>query len=183
MRPLRYSINVTLDGRCNHDASSPDEYTHSHAERTIGRADAILLGRVTYQMMEEGWRWDGPAPEGMPGWMVPFKETIDSSKKYVVSNTLDSVDWNAELLGGDLEEAVRNLKEEPGEGIYTGGVTLPQALIELDLIDEFEFLVYPVIAGKGRVLFDGLSKPLELKLIDREELPGGHVALKYLPSR
>lgn len=185
MRPLRYSINVSLDGRCNHDCPgfTIDEHTHSLAEQTIAGADAILLGRVTYQLMEDGWRWDGPPPAEMPEWMLPFQQTIDVSKKYVVSSTLDQVDWNSELLEGDLETAVRELKEQPGEGIYVGGVSLPQALIELDLIDEFEFVVHPVITGQGRVLFDGLSKPLELRLVDRRDLPGGQTAVKYEPVR
>src|SRR5262249_42838759 len=130
MRPLRYSINVTLDGCCDHRAIPADEELHRHAAESIARADALLFGRVTYEMMEEAWR--SPAPE-LPEWMEPFARTIDAAKKYVVSGTLERVDWNAEFVRGDLREAVEELKREPGEGIATGGVMLPLALAELGL--------------------------------------------------
>ena len=91
---------------------------------TLDQADALLFGRVTYEMMESAWRPPGQM-DAMPGWMAPFGQTIDAAKKYVVSSTLDRVDWNAELVRGDLEEAVRELKREPGEGLLVGGVQLP----------------------------------------------------------
>src|SRR3954470_17875025 len=131
MRPLRYSINVTLDGCCDHREGIPDEDLHRHAARNIEQADALLFGRVTYGMMEEAWRpvaETGTRPDWMPAWMEPFARTIDAAKKYVVSSTLEKVAWNAELLRGDLGEAVRRLKEEPGNGLALGGVKLPQAL-------------------------------------------------------
>jgi dihydrofolate reductase len=186
MRPLRYSINVTLDGCCDHRAGVPDEDLHRHAASSIARADALLFGRVIYQMMEEAWR---PAaqtevrPDWMVDWMVPFARTIDAARKYVVSSTLDDVDWNAELVRGDLETAVRKLKEEPGSGLFTGGVTLPLALAEMDLIDEYEFVVHPRIAGHGPTLFAGLSKYVDLKLVDRVEFASGAVAMRYEPRR
>jgi dihydrofolate reductase len=180
MRPLRYSINVTLDGCCDHRAGRPDEETHRHATETIERADALIFGRVLYEMMEEAWRPPGLMGE-MPSWMVPFGETIDPAKKYVVSSTLDEVDWNAELVHGDLGEAVRELKEEPGEGLYTGGVTLPLALAELGLIDEYEFIVQPRIEGHGPRPFAGLSEFVDLRLVGRREFGSGAVALRYEP--
>src|SRR5438094_9613314 len=132
MRPLRYSINVTLDGCCDHRAIIPDEDLHRHAVENLAQADAILFGRVTYEMMEAAWR--RPAPAGArPDWMEPFARTIDAAKKYVVSSTLDRVGWNAELLRGDLGKAVQQLKREPGEGLFVGGVELPLALAELGL--------------------------------------------------
>ena len=106
MRPLRYSINVTLDGCCDHREGSPDEETHRHSTKTLEQADALLFGRVTYEMMESAFRPPGQT-EAMPDWMAPFARTIDAAKKYVVSSTLDRVDWNAELLHGDLGEAVQ----------------------------------------------------------------------------
>ncbi|HEU5186182.1 MAG TPA: dihydrofolate reductase family protein [Gemmatimonadaceae bacterium] len=148
MRPLRYSINVTLDGCCDHRAIVPDEELHRHHLENINQADALLFGRVTYEMMEAGWR--RPAPAGArPDWMEPFARTIDAAKKYVVSSTLDQVDWNAELVRGDLGRAVQQLKREPGKGLLTGGVKLPLALAELGLIDEYEFVVQPRLAGHG----------------------------------
>src|SRR5689334_25113818 len=100
-----------------------DDDLHRHAIENLVRADALLFGRVIYEMMEAAWR--GPAPAGTrPDWMQPFARTIDAAKKYVVSSTLDHVDWNAELLRGDLKEGVLRLKNEPGNGLLTGGVTL-----------------------------------------------------------
>jgi dihydrofolate reductase len=183
MRPLRYSINVTLDGCCDHRAIVPDEALHRHATETIARADALLLGRVTYQMMEGAWR--PPPPTGArPDWMEPFARTIHAAKKYVVSSTLDRVDWNAELVrGDDLEDAVRQLKRQPGNGLFVGGAKLPLALAELGLIDEYEFVVQPRLAGHGPTLFAGLSKPIDLKLVSRVELAAGAVAMRYEPRR
>src|SRR5581483_10087412 len=142
MRPLRYSINVTLDGCCDHRVMIADEEIHSHAAENLERADALLFGRVTYQMMEAGWR-SAASRAAMPSWTAPFARRIDAARKYVVSNTLAQVDWNSEILRGDLGEAVQQLKRQPGKGLLTGGVRLPQALTELGLIDEYEFVVQP----------------------------------------
>jgi dihydrofolate reductase len=182
MRPLKYSINITLDGCVDHREGIADEALHRHAAENLAQADALLFGRVTYQMMEEAWRPAAPAGT-RPDWMEPFARTIDAKKKYVVSSTLKRVDWNAELLRGDLGEAVRQLKERPGRGLYVGGVTLPLALTELGLIDEYEFVVHPRIAGHGPTLFAGLSKPIDLKLVSRLEFDSGAVAMRYEPRR
>ncbi len=185
MRPLRYSINVTLDGCCDHRAIVPDEDLHRHAAENIERADALLFGRVTYEMMESGWRAaaQGEKPEWMADWMLPFARTIDAAKKYVVSSTLDRVDWNAEPVRGNLEKAVQQLKQEPGNGLFVGGVMLPQALTELGLIDEYEFIVQPRLVGHGPTLFAGLSKHVDLKLVNRHEFASGAVAMTYEPRR
>jgi dihydrofolate reductase len=182
MRTLRYSINITLDGCCDHREGVVDEDLHRHAVENLDWADALLFGRVTYQMMEAAWRRPA-APGERPDWMEPFGRTIDAAKKYVVSSTLGSVDWNAELLRGDLGEAVRRLKLEPGTGLLTGGVRLPMALAELGLIDEYEFVVHPRLAGHGPTLLAGLSKPIELKLVSRLEFGSGAVAMRYEPVR
>jgi dihydrofolate reductase len=182
MRPLRYSINVTLDGCCDHRVGVPDEALHRHARENIEQADALLFGRVTYEMMEAAWRQPTPAGE-WPEWTQPFARTIDAAKKYVVSSTLDRVDWNAELVRGDLEKAVQQLKQEPGKGLFTGGVTLPLALAELGLIDEYEFIVHPRLVGHGPTLFAGLSKYVDLKLVSRLEFDSGAVAMRYEPRR
>ena len=174
MPPLRYSINVTLDGCCDHRAGRADEELHRHAAENLARADALLFGRVTYEMMEAAFR--------PPDRMDPFARTIDAAKKYVVSNTLDRVDWNAALVRGDLGAAVQQLKRESEKGLFTGGVKLPQALAELGLIDEYEFVVHPRVAGQGPALFAGLSKPLDLKLVSRLEFGSGAVAMRCEPS-
>jgi dihydrofolate reductase len=171
-----------LDGCCDHRAIIADEDLHRHAVENLDRADALLFGRVTYQMMEAGWR--SPAQTGgRPDWMEPFARKIDAAKKYVVSNTLDRVDWNAELVRGDLEKAVQQLKRGSGKGLFVGGVKLPLALAELGLIDEYEFLVQPRLAGHGPTLFAGLSKHVDLKLVSRLEFGSGAVAIRYEPRR
>ena len=179
MRPLRYSINITLDGCCDHREGIADEDIHRHAQEIISQADGLLFGRVIYQMMEEAWR--GPSAE-RPEWMEPFARTIDTAKKYVVSSKLKQVDWNAELVRGDLKSAVLKLKAEPGNGLLTGGVTLPLALAEMGLIDEYEFIVHPRVAGHGPTLFAGLSKRLDLKLVSREDFGSGAQVLRYVPK-
>jgi dihydrofolate reductase len=180
MRPLRYSINVTLDGCCDHRAIPADAELHRYSAEILARADALLFGRVTYEMMEAAWRPGAAGAE--PDGTDPFARTIDGAKKYVVSSTLDRVDWNAELLRGDLGDAVRELKREPGEGLLVGGMKLPLALAELGLIDEYEFVVHPRLAGHGPTLFAGLSKLIDLKLVSRLDLGSGAVAMRYAPS-
>jgi dihydrofolate reductase len=186
MRPLRYSINVTLDGCCHHEAGlPPDEESMSYWTAEMERADALLFGRVTYEMMESAWRKpaEGPWPDWMGEWEIPFAEAIDQAKKHVVSSTLSEVDWNAELVRGDLGPAVQRLKEQPGEGLWVGGVTLPLALADLGLIDEYEFVVQPVVAGHGPTLLAGLRERIQLELVDRREFRSGAVALRYRPAR
>jgi dihydrofolate reductase len=187
MRPLRYSINVTLDGCCHHEAVTPSEALHHHAAEGIARADALLFGRVTYQMMEEAWRpvaQTGVAPAWMADWMVPFAYAIDKAKKYVVSDTLESVDWNADLIRGrNLVETVRRLKEQPGTGISVGGVKLPLALAEADLIDEYELIVHSRIAGHGPTLLAGLSTHVDLRLVEQKQVGPGAVAMRFDPKR
>ena len=186
MRPLRYSINITLDGCCDHRAGSTDEELHRYWAENLAQADALLFGRVTYEMMEAAWRTPartGVKPDWMADWMEPFARTIDAAKKYVVSSTLDRVDWNAELVRGDLGKAVQQLKRESGKGLFVGGVKLPLALAELGLIDEYEFVVQPRLAGHGPTLFAGLSKHVDLRLVSRLEFGSGAVAMRYKHRR
>lgn len=158
----------------------PDEELHRHAIENFERADALLFGRVIYQMMEVAWRQ--PVPAGTrPDWMEPFARKINATKKYVVSRTLPRVDWDAEIVRGDLGSAVRQLKSQPGQGLLTGGLMLPMALAELGLIDEYEFIVHPRIVGHGPTLFAGLSKIVDLELVNQLELGSGVVAMQYRP--
>ena len=181
-QPLRYSINVTLDGCCDHRVVSADEELHLHAVENLNRADALLFGRVTYEMMEAAFR--PPTRTGArPDWMEPFARTINAAKKYVVSSNLSRVDWNAELVHGDLGKAVQELKRESGKGLFVGGVKLPLALTELGLIDEYEVVVHPRLAGHGPTLFSGLSKPVELRLVSRLQFGSGAVAMRYETRR
>ncbi|GAA0636698.1 dihydrofolate reductase family protein [Sporichthya brevicatena] len=182
MRPLRYSINMTVDGCCDHLAITPDEDVHRFAMEQIARADGLLFGRVTYEMMESAWRPPGILAD-VPEWMLPFAREIDAARKYVVTSTLESVDWNAEIVPGDLETFVRDLKEQPGGPLYTGGMQLPLALANLDLIDSYEFLVWPRIAGHGPYLFAGLTQHVDLRLTGRQDLASGAFILTYEPVR
>ena len=154
---------------------------HRHAADNLARADALLFGRVTYELMEAAWRppaRTGARPDWISDWMEPF--AIHAAKKYVVSSTLDRVDWNAELVPGHhLQGAVQQLKRESGKELLVGGVTLPLALAELGLIDEYEFVVQPRLAGRGPTLFAGLTKPIDLKLVSRVEFASGAVAMRY----
>jgi len=186
MRPLRYSINVTLDGCVHHEAGlPPDEESMRYWTAEMARADALLFGRVTYEMMQSAWRRPaaGPWPDWMRDWELPFAEGIDGAHKHVVSSTLSDVDWNAELIEGDPVDAVRRLKQQDGEGLWVGGVTLPRVLAEQGLIDEYEFLVQPVLAGHGPTLLAGLRERLALELVDRREFRSGAVAMRYRPRQ
>jgi dihydrofolate reductase len=159
-----------------------DEELHRHWAESLAQADALLFGRVTYEMMEAAWR--PPARTGVrPDWMELFARTIDAAKKYVVSSTLERVDWNAELVRGDLSKAVQQLKRASGNGLFVGGLKLPLALAEMGLIDEYEFVVQPRIAGHGPTLFAGLSKHLDLKLVNRLQFGSGAVAMRYELTR
>ena len=143
-----------------------DEDLQRHAVENLNRADALLFGRVTYEMMKAAFR--SPARTGaMPDWMEPFARTIDVAKKYVVSSILERVDWNAELVRWDMGKAVQQPKRESGNGLFVGGVQLPLALAELGLIDEYEFVVQPSLVGHGPTLFAGLSKRVDLKLVSQ----------------
>ncbi|WEO78706.1 dihydrofolate reductase family protein [Cryobacterium sp. SO2] len=185
MRPLRYSINVTLDGCCHHEAGlPPDEESMRYWTAQLERADALLFGRVAYEMMASAWHKPatGTWPDWVQEWQFPFAETINRAKKYVVSSTLSEVDWNTELVQGDLAQAVQQLKQEPGEGLWVGGVTFPLALADLGLIDEYAFLVQPVLAGHGPTLLAGLRERIQLELVDRQQFRSGAVAVRYRPA-
>lgn len=176
MRPLRYSINVSLDGCVDHAAGTPDEESHNYSAQIIARADAIILGRTTYELMEF-WR----TAKDLPPWMHPFQESINAAKKYLVSSTRKPDGWNTEALTGEPVDAIRKLKEQPGDGLYVGGVTLPLALADAGLIDEYEFIVSPTLVGHGPRLFEGLAAPLNLELVGTTEFASGVRAERYVP--
>ncbi len=185
MRTLRYSINTTLDGCVHHEAGlPPDDESMAYWTAEMERADALLFGRVTYDMMNSAWREpdSGEWPDWMDAGEIAFAEAIHRARKYVVSTTLTEVDWNAELLTGDVDAAVRRLKEEPGDTLWVGGVTLPLALADLGLIDEYEFLVQPMLAGRGPTLLAGLRERISLELVGRHDFRSGAIALRYRPT-
>lgn len=177
-RSLHFSINVTPDGNVDHRVGLADEELHANASANIAGADALLLGRNTYQLMESAWR---PKVQ-RPAWTEPFARTIDAAKKYVVSTTLGQVDWNAELLTGDLGTAVRALKARPGKRLAVGGAKLGMSLAQLGLIDEYELIVHPRLTGGGPKLMEGLTRHVDLKLVDQRVFKSGQVALRYVPK-
>ena len=170
MRPLRYSINVTLDGCCDHHAGVVDEDLHRHAVDNLVQADALLFGRVTYEMMEAPWR--PPARTGARPIGCIFARTIDAAKKYVVSTPwIGSIGTRTRARGSG--EGRSAAQAEVGQGTVRGRREAPQALAELGLIDEYEFVVHPRLAGHGPTLFAGLSKRVDLKLVSRLEFGSG----------
>ncbi|MFM2720559.1 dihydrofolate reductase family protein [Microbacterium mcarthurae (nom. nud.)] len=182
-QPLRYGINVSLDGCVHHEAGlPPDAETMAFWTDELRRSDTLLYGRVTYELMDGAWR--RPVSGQWPGWMdaseVAFAEVMDPMRKVVASTTLDSANWNAELLSADLLDGVRRLKERPGRGISLGGVRLPVALAAAGLIDEYTFVVHPVIAGRGPRLLDGVE--LTLELVERREFRSGVTVQRYRPA-
>jgi dihydrofolate reductase len=182
MARLQYSINVTLDGCCDHQAIVPYPEMHQFWSDMVANASILLYGRVTYQMMEPAWRpiaETGIVPEGTPDWVVPFAQSIHRARKAVASTTLSQVDWNAQLLQGDLGSAIARLKREEEGIISMGGLTLARAVAALGLIDEFVFLVHPRIAGHGPTLFAGLPSPLDLTLTGQQTFASGAIALTY----
>lgn len=181
MQKLRYAINVTVDGCVDHTVGVPDAESDAFHADSLARADALIFGRTTYEMMMV-WRdvANGMRADWVEDWMVPFAQTIDRAKKYVVSGTLASVDWNADLIRPhEIETRVRALKAEPGRGLLVGGVTLPLALAKLGLIDEYEFVILPRIAGHGPRLLDGLPGVADMKLVARSEFKSGAVVVRY----
>jgi len=149
-------------GRCCDHRSGivPDEDIHRHAAENLEQADALLFGRVTYQMMEAAWRSAATGRDARVDGTV--RAEIDAAKKYVVSTTLDRVDWNAELVRGIW---ARPFDSSSRQALFVGGVKLPMALAELGLIDEYEFVVHPRLVGRGPTLFAGLATPIDLKLV------------------
>lgn len=182
MGRLRYSINITLDGCCDHEAGMPDAESHAFWADVVAEAGALLYGTTTYCMMEGAWRpvaEAGIQPEGMADWVVPFAHSIHKARKYVVSNSLQSVDWNAELVSGDLKRSIERIKQETDGVISLGGVKLPLSLARLDLIDEYQFVIQPRIAGHGPTLLSGLPERLDLRLMDRKEFRSGSIVALY----
>ncbi len=181
MRPLRYSINVTLDGCCDHRVGIPDEELHRHAAANLERADALLFGRVTYEMMEAAWRPPRGRERGLTGWPPSPRRSTGQRSTSCRAPWTGSTGTRSScgVTWGSRSAA----QAEPGKGLFVGGVKLPLALADLGLIDEYEFVVHPILAGHGPTLFAGLRERLELKLVDRQEFRSGAVALRYQPSR
>jgi dihydrofolate reductase len=182
MRNLIFGINITLDGCCDHTNQFADEETHEYWTGTLREADLLVYGRKTYELMVPFWP-EVAKTQSMTKALNEFAQVFDSIKRVVFSRSLDSAeDGNTRIVRGNLRDEILKLKQEKGKNILTGGVSLPSQLIELGLVDEYRFVVGPVIAGEGRRLLDGASLPekLQLKLVESKTFKSGCVALRYL---
>ena len=183
MRKVVFGINVTLDGCCDHTKGMADEEVHEYFTELMKQADTIVYGRKTYELMVPFWPDIAKNPSGEKA-MDDFAQAFDSIDKIVVfSHTLDKVENSkTTIVNTDLRETILKLKQEEGKDISVGGVDLPSQLMELDLIDEYHFVVQPLIVGKGRRLWDtiGLPEHLKLKLVESKVFKSGCVANRYV---
>ncbi len=178
MRKIIAAFNMTLDGICDHTAGIPDEEIHQHYTKLLGQGDAILYGRTTYQLMEF-WRTllENPSEEKS---MNDFARAIDKIPKIVFSRTINNVDWeSAAIAKRDLKDEVLDLRQRSGKDIFIGSRSLIIQLMKLDLIDEYQLCIYPVVAGSGKPLFENIDDRTILKLIKTKIFSGGAVILYY----
>jgi dihydrofolate reductase len=182
MRKVIAAINMTIDGFCDHTAGLPDEEIHQHYTELLGQADVVLYGRITYHLMEF-WRTvlENPLDEKS---MNDFAVAIDKIPKIVFSHTLKQVEWKtARLATGDLKEEVLELKQQPGKDILVGSPSLIIQLMKLNLIDEYQLCVHPVVAGGGLPLFQNINDRTIFKLIKTKTFSGGAITLYYEPTK
>src|ERR1700688_452187 len=183
MRKLIYAINITLDGCCDHTKVNPDEEALEHHARLLrDDADLLAFGRKTYELMVPYWP-DIAKSQSEAKADIEFGQTFVSKKKLVFSRSLASADdGNTRIVRTNLRDEILKLKQEPGKDILVGGVDVPSQLMKLGLIDEYRFVVMPIIAGKGRRLFEGVNLPqkLQLKLVESKTFKSGSVLLRYL---
>jgi dihydrofolate reductase len=181
MRKIIAAINMTLDGFCDHTAGLPDEEIHQHYADLISSADTVLYGRITYKLMEF-WQTLVKNPSGQKS-MDDFAMVIDKITKIVFSHTLHNVEWEtARVAKRNLKDEVLELKQESGAAILVGSRSLIIQLMKLNLIDEFQLCIHPVIAGSGLPLFENINDRTILKLIKTKNFKGGAVTLYYEPT-
>jgi len=181
MRKVIYAINITLDGCCDHTKMSGGDEILEHFTYLMQDADLYVYGRKTYQLMVPYWP-DAARDQSATKMTKDFAQRFDSVPKIVFSRSLDSVeDKNSRIARGKLQDEILKLKQEQGKNILAGGVSIPSQLTELGLVDEYHFVVHPIVAGEGRRLLEGISlqEKLTLKLVKSETLRSGCVALRY----
>jgi dihydrofolate reductase len=182
MRKVIYAINITLDGCCDHTKQIADEEAHEYFTHLMRDFGLLVFGRKTYQLMVPYWPDVAKDPSSTKA-DVEFARAFDSMTKIVFSRSLDSAeDTNTRIVRTNLRDEMLRLKQEPGKNILVGGVDIPSQLMEFGLIDEFRFVVQPIIAGEGRRLFEGvnLRERLQLKLVESKTFKSGCVGLRYL---
>ena len=181
MRNVIYAINITLEGCCDHTKMIADEETHEYFAHLMRDVDLLVFGRKTYQLMVPFWP-DVAKSHSMTKAENEFADTFDSINKLVFSRSLDSAEGNTRIVRTNLRDEILKLKQEPVKNILVGGVDIPSQLIELGLVDEYRFVVQPIVAGEGRRLLEGLSlqEKLRLKLVESRIFKSGCVVLHYL---
>jgi len=181
MRNVIFAINITIDGCCGHTQTIADEEVLAYNTQLIRDADLLVFGRKTYELMVPYWP-DVAKDQSATKAENEFARTFDSSNKIVFSRSLDSAEGNTRIVRTKLQDEILKLKQEPGKNILAGGVNIPSQLIELGLVDEYRFVVQPILAGEGRRLLEGVSLPekLQLKLVESKPFKSGCVALRYL---
>ena len=184
MRKLIFAINITLDGCCDHTKQVADDETHEYFTHLLREVDLLVFGRITYQLMVPFWP-EVAKNQSMTKASNEFAQTFDTIDKIVFSRSLDKADdKNTRIVRTNLHDEILKLKQEQGGNILIGGVSIPSQLIEFGLIDEYRFVVGPIIAGEGRRLLEGVSlrERLQLKLVESKIFKSGCVALHYLKS-
>ena len=181
MRNVIYAINVTLDGCCDHTKMIADEELHQYFTHLMRDVDLLVFGRKTYQLMVPFWP-DVAKNHSQTKAMNEFADVFDSISKIVFSHSLESAEGNTRIVRAKLQDEILKLKQEQGKNILIGGVSIPLQLIELGLVDEFRFVVQPIVAGEGRRLLEGIRLPerLQIKLVESKVLKSGCVALRYV---
>ena len=183
MRNLIFAINVTLDGCCDHTKLNADEEVHQYFTDLMRDVDLLVYGRKTYELMVPFWPDVAKNESGQTKAMNDFAQAFDSKQLIVFSQSLDTAEGkNTRIVRGNLQDEILKLKQEQGKDILTGGVSLPSQLIELGLVDEYLFVVHPLVVGEGRRLLDGTSLPerLQLQLVESKVFKSGGIALRYL---
>jgi dihydrofolate reductase len=181
MRSVIFAINITLDGCCDHTKMIADEEMHEYFTHVMRDVDLLVLGRKTYQLMVPYWP-DVAKSQSETKAEIEFAQTFDSINKIVFSQSFDSAEGNTRIVRTNLRDEILKLKQEQGKNMLIGGVAIPSQLIELGLVDEYHFVVQPIVAGEGRRLLEGMSLPekLQLKLVESKIFKSGCVALRYL---
>jgi dihydrofolate reductase len=181
MRNVIYAINITLDGCCDHAKMIPNEETDEYFMHLMRDVDLLVFGRKTYQLMVPYWP-DIAKSHSETKAENEFADTFCSINKIVFSRSLDSAEGNTTIVRTKLQDEILKLKQEQGKNILVGGVDIPSQLIELGLVDEFRFVVHPIIAGQGKRLMEGISlqEKLQLKLVESKIFKSGCVALQYM---
>lgn len=179
MRKLIAATNMSLDGFCDHTSMTPDEEIHDYYTDMLRNADTIIYGRTTYQLMEDYWPAIVKAPTGDPS-MDDFAKAIDDVGKLVFSHTLKKVEWrNARLATKPVEEEIMELKRQPGKDLFVGSPGMIVTTMNLQLVDELQICVHPVIVGKGLPLFKNIQERVDMKLVSIRTFGGGTVLFHY----